>query len=231
MRLAPSLCALRFDAICPARNQNEAHMIRITTRTVLFVLLLAAVFGGGMYVASWWHARQLQQAHIQSDILLEKVRKVAKLVTVEGHFTELYSHKDFWGYDFSPFRKKALLRINATVQVGYDLEKMQIEMVPAQRKIVISNLPDPEILSIDHSVDYYDIQEGTFNYFTPEDYTAINRKAKEYIREKARQSKLFEMAARQGNEMLELIEFMAASAGWTVEYREAPPAIRDTLQH
>lgn len=206
-------------------------MTKAMMRIVLFVLLLASVFGGGAYVATWWHTRQLQQASVQSDILLEKVRKVAKLVTVEGHFTELYTHKDFWGYDFSPFRKKALLRVNATVQVGYDLEKMQIEMVPAQRKIVISNLPDPEILSIDHNVDYYDIQEGTFNYFTPEDYTAINRRAKEYIREKARQSWLFEMAARQGNEMLEIIEFMAAGAGWAVEYREAPPAERDTLRH
>ncbi len=191
-----------------------------TIRTLLIVALLAAVFAGGLYVANWWHAQYERKVEEQSQVLLEKVRKVAKLVTVEGHFSEIYSYKDFWGYDFSPFRKKALLRINATVQVGYDLEKMQIDMDVDQRRILISNLPDPEILSIDHSIDYYDIQEGTFNYFTPEDYTLLNQRAKAFIREKARRSELFEMAARQGNEMLEIIEFMAESAGWTVEYRE-----------
>ncbi len=195
-------------------------MPRWTIRTLLLLALLAAVFAGGLYVANWWHAQYERKVEEQSQVLLEKVRKVARLVTVEGHFSEIYSYKDFWGYDFSPFRKKALLRINATVQVGYDLEKMQIEMDVSNRRIFISNLPDPEILSIDHSIDYYDIQEGTFNYFTPEDYTLLNQRAKAFIREKARQSELFEMAARQGNEMLEIIEFMAESAGWTVEYRE-----------
>ncbi len=205
-------------------------MKNISFRIFFVLVLLLIVFGSGIYVARWWWQQQQQlKVQEQSDVLLEKVRAVAKLITVEGQFSELYSYKEIWGYDWSPFRKKALLRIQATVQVGYDLEKMHIEMQPDKRTIIISNLPEPEILSIDHTIDYYDIQEGTFNYFTPEDYSKLNARAKEFIRQKALQSNLLELAVRQGNEMLELIEFMAESAGWKVQYQSDVPIATDSL--
>ena len=145
--------------------------------------------------------------------------KVYKVVTVEGHFSEVYDYQDYWGYDFSPFRKKALVRVKAKVLAGYDLDNFQLTTYPQEKRIVISHLPQPEILSVEHDMDYYDLTEGTFNAFTTADHNKIQAKAKEFIVTKAKESNLLQSAATQGKEALEMIEFIAESAGWTVDYQ------------
>ena len=94
---------------------------------------------------------------------------------------------------------------------------MKIETFPDEKKIVISQLPDPKIISLDHEVDFYDLQQGTFNGFTAKDYTELNKKAKEYIEKTALDSELLITAKEQANTTFELIEFIAKGAGWIVE--------------
>jgi hypothetical protein len=65
-------------------------------------------------------------------------------------------------------------------------------------------------------VKYKDLEESFFNAFTPEDYTRLNRNAKEVLRKKAEESRLLEEAVQQGNQMLDVIRFMAEGSGWTV---------------
>ncbi len=176
--------------------------------------LLLGVFWGTRYYYTWDAVTEEER----SAVLLERIKTVAKLVTVEGYFSEIYDYKSYWGYDFSPFRKKALVRVKAKVSVGYDLEQMKIEAQPDQKRILISNLPDPEIISIDHDLDYYDISQGSFNTFTSEDYNKINASAKELIEKQARTSDLFITAEEQSNDMLEMIRFMVEGSGWTLEF-------------
>nr|MBP7185061.1 DUF4230 domain-containing protein [Saprospiraceae bacterium] len=152
-----------------------------------------------------------------ADVLLEKIKYVSKLVTVEGYFSELYNYKDYWKYDWWPFQRKALIRVKAKVSAGYDLSQMKISADPKLKQITVSNLPKPQILSIDHDLDYYDISEGTFNSFTPEDYSRISGNAKKIIIEKANQSDLLAKAKAQGNQNIEMMRFIAESAGWTLK--------------
>lgn len=189
-------------------------------KKILIVLALILFFGGGVFLTKKYYTWHEIKAKENSQILLEKVKNVYKLVTVEGHFTEVYDYEDYWGYDFSPFRKKALIRVKAKVSIGYDLEKMQIEALPEKKQIIISKLPEPSIISIDHSLDYYDITEGTFNSFTKEDYNKLNANAKEFIMEKATESELLTSAKKQGNQALEMMTFMVESAGWELVYKK-----------
>ena len=80
-------------------------------------------------------------------------------------------------------------------------------------------------MSIDHTLDYYDITEGTFNSFSTEDYNRINQQAKDYVHSKAEQSNLLNEATKQGNESLDLIKTLAENMGWKVEIEGAtsPP--------
>jgi hypothetical protein len=78
----------------------------------------------------------------------------------------------------------------------------------------MSGLPKPQILSIDHTLDYYDISEGLFSSFSPEDYTRINQRAKDLIRDSALRSNLLSEADAQGAKMLDLMRFMIEGAGW-----------------
>ncbi len=188
---------------------------------ILLPLVLLLLFILGFLAARFFYVeRPREGVEENAQVLLERIQKVAKLVTVEGYFTEVYDYKDYWGYDLPFLRKKALLRVKARVSVGYDLERMKVELRPERGVLIISNIPDPEIISIDHDIDYYDISEGTFNSFSEADYNRLNARAKEYIEARALESDLMEQAAEQGNQLLEVIEFMAKSAGYEVQYLE-----------
>ena len=189
-------------------------------KKLLIGLALILFFGTGVYLTKKYYTWHEVQAKEQSQVLLEKVKSVYKLVTIEGHFSEVYDYEDYWGYDFSPFRKKALIRVKAKVSVGYDLELMKIEALPEQQKIIITQLPEPAILSVDHTLDYYDITQGTFNPFTKEDYNKMNAKAKEFIVQQAEKSDLVATAKQQSNQALEMMRFMVEHAGWELVIEE-----------
>lgn len=183
-------------------------------KKILIVLGIVAVFALGVFVTRYMYETRKIEVQENSDVVLEQIKTVAKLISVEGYFSEIYDYQDYWGYDWSWFRKKALVRVKAKVSVGYDLGQMKIDALPEEKTIVVSNLPKPEILSIDHDLDYYDISEGTFNSFTEADYNRINTNAKKYIEARAQESNLIKTAEEEGNQALELMRFIAESAGW-----------------
>jgi len=188
-------------------------------KKILVLFAIVAMFLLGGYLMHRHYQAQLLEKEISSQVLLERVKSVTKLITVEGYFSEIYDYKDHYYFDISPFQKKALLRVKAKISVGYDLEQLKIETDETTKTLIISNMPDPEILSIDHEVDYYDLQNGVFNSFSSQDLTQLNKNAKDLIEENARKSTLFEQAENQSAEMMEMIKLMVESAGWTVETR------------
>jgi len=189
------------------------------SKKVLIGLAVALAFALGIWLTRNYYKGLEVKSEEQQQVLLEKIKSVSKLITVEGYFSEIYDYKEYWGYDLSPFQKKALIRVKAKVSVGYDMSNMQIDADALTKTITISELPDPEILSIDHDLDYYDTSEGLFNSFTPQELTRLNQKAKNYIREKADESDLIIAAVEQGNKTTDIIKFMAESMGWTVKYK------------
>lgn len=184
-------------------------------------LALVAVFALGIFVAKKYYQVGKLSTEQDAKVLLERIKTVAKLVTVEGYFSEIYTHKDYYHFDLSPFRKKALLRVRAKVSVGFNLESLKMEAKDKSKIIIISNIPDPEIISIDHEIDYYDMQEGTFNFFTEKELTELNKKAKEFIEKKALSDEiaLLPAAEEQMNKMLKSIELIITTAGYTVQYQ------------
>lgn len=198
-------------------------------KRILTVLGLLIFFGLGVFLTRYYYqVTEAEKVEEQAEVLLERIQTVAKMVTVEGYFSEIYNYKEYWRFDWSIFRKKALIRVKAKVSVGYDLSNMKIEAQEKDKLILISNIPDPEIISIDHDLDYYDLSQGTFNSFTEEDYNKLNSNAKLFIEEKAKESDLFEKAEEQGNQLIELIQFITESTGWQVqvEGKIYPPLIQ-----
>ena len=172
----------------------------------------------------FYQSKQQEISKSQSTILLDKVRDVLKLVTVEANFNELYNEtktRPVTLYLPLPstfsFSKKAILEVQGKVLVGYDLEKVTITADSVNRILTLSNLPEPEILSIDHQVQYRNLEESFFNSFDAEDYTDLNHNAKEMLRQKVQESDLMDKARAQGNQMLDVIRFMGESLGWTVK--------------
>lgn len=185
-------------------------------RKLLWPLSLILAFGLGLYVMSWqWTPWSSKQTTETATTLLERIEKVAKLATVEGHFSEIYDYKEYYGYDWAIFRKKALIRVQARVSAGFDLTRIEVEANPSEKQIIISKLPEPMILSIDHDLDYYDLTEGTFNTFSKDDLNKLNQQAKNYIEAAAAKSDLLAQAEERGQELLEMMRFLVEGSGWT----------------
>jgi len=191
------------------------------TKGFLQMLLVAAAFLIGGWLSYRYFAPKSKPVE-DATVLLEKIETVAKLITVEGHFSEIYNYSEYQGYFTMLWDKKVLVRVRATVSAGYDLEQLNITADPATKTIHMSALPEPEILSIDHSLDYYDISEGLFSSFSPEDYNRINQRAKDLIRDQALKSNLLPSARQQADDILETIAFMVQSAGWKLEVGSSP---------
>jgi uncharacterized ubiquitin-like protein YukD len=188
------------------------------TRSIVYIIVIAAVFLLGIFATKWWSGFGAHQSKEDVQVLVEKMKNVSKLITVEGYFSEVYEYKDFMTYDISLFRKKALIRVKAKVSAGVDLNNMKIDVQPMTKTIKISNFSNKaQILSIDHDLDYYDISEGTFNSFSAEDYNLMNEKAKNYIKEQAEKSELLQNASKQTNQILEVLKTMGQTAGYKVE--------------
>ncbi|GAB4499466.1 MAG: hypothetical protein OHK0019_36600 [Saprospiraceae bacterium] len=191
------------------------------TKGFFQMLLVVAAFLVGGFLTYRYFVPQSKPVE-NASVLLEKIQAVTKLITVEGQFSEIYNYSEYQGYFTMLWDKKVLVRVRATVSAGYDLEQLNLTADPATKTIRMSALPEPQILSIDHSLDYYDISEGLFASFSPEDYTRINQRAKDLIRDQAEKSHLMDAAREQADKMLELIQFMVESAGWKLVIADEP---------
>lgn len=199
-------------------------MFRKLGITVIALSLLLLL---GLQLYQLFTARPEQRKEVEATVLLEQIREVCKLVTVEGEFSELYTQKNlrevtlylpiptYW-----EFAKEAIIEVRGRVLVGYDMEQLSIKIDSTTRTITLSNLPQPTILAIDHEIKYRNLEESFFNSFTPDDYTQLNKNAKEALRKKAYESSLLEKARAEGNTMLESIRFMIEGMGWQLQYQE-----------
>lgn len=186
----------------------------MANRISLIGAILFIFFLGGW--ASWYYFTPKSNTVEEAQVMLERIRTVMKLVTVEGQFSELFSNDDYQGAFSFFWEKKMLVRVTATVSAGYDLEKVKIETDAQNKTIRIGPLPAATILSIDDKVDYYDISEGIFTSFSPQDFNRINERVEQIIREKA-QASLLPSAEEQGRKTLDMLKAMIESAGWKVE--------------
>lgn len=155
-------------------------------------------------------------AQVNSTIVVERIQKVMKLVTVEGNFSELMNYKDFDYIDFPGFRKDAILQVDAKVSVGYNLENMKITTDEKTKTITIQQMPKPEILSIDSDIKFKNISTGLFTSFNEAELTKLNTLGKEKIREKALNADLIKNAEEQRADMFDLLFYMAKQGGYKI---------------
>ncbi|MBZ0206123.1 MAG: DUF4230 domain-containing protein [Flavobacteriales bacterium] len=159
--------------------------------------------------------------HVSSTVLLERIRPVLKLITVEGEFSELYNYRNAeapfdWLKKFQPFQKWAILRVTGKASVGYDLEGLRLDFNDADHTVSLVSMGRPQLLSLEHDVDYFDLEAGSFTSFTASDHSKINAQAKDLMRQAVEQSGLFEAAEMRREELLPVLRSIVESAGWTL---------------
>ena len=166
--------------------------------------------------------KRKDMTNAQSVIIMERIRKVWKLITVEGEFAEIYHYENTKERFMSMVssKKKAILLINAKAYVGYDLSKIKMEAVNEKKVIKLTDFPEPQILSLETDLKYYDKKEGLFNKFDSTDLTEVNSQAKEHVMLKIPDSGLFDTAKSEALEAVLLIENIVETIGWTLDYQD-----------
>ena len=156
----------------------------------------------------------------QSVILIDKIKKVCKFITVEGDFSEIYHYenvKEKW-LSLVLGKKKAIILIEAKALVGFDLTKIKMEANNKTRTITLTNFPEPELMSVETDFRYYDKKQGWANPFTASDLTEITTEAKQHIIDKVPQSGLLEEASKQALDTIHLMETLVETINWKLDY-------------
>ncbi|WP_208890436.1 DUF4230 domain-containing protein [Polaribacter sejongensis] len=142
---------------------------------------------------------------------------MSKLVVSKGTFSEVYNYTDSkkYFYDYLSFDKKAIVTVNATVEVGYDLSKLEIQIDSVGKKIYINKIPKEEVV-IAPNIKYFDLQQSQFNTFTKNELNKINQKSIEKIKETITVTDLKEKAKTRLFEELSKIYLLSAVYNWKV---------------
>lgn len=182
------------------------------------IILAVLVTLGVVTIVKSFKKKQLVNA--QSTILLNKIKKVCKFITVEGDFAEIYHYEDVKQkfLKLITSKKKALVVINAKAHVGYDLSKIQLKSDTDKKKIILEHFPQPEVLSIETNLNYYDKTDGYFNKFEANDLTDLHNEAKVHIKAKIPESGLIQIAQQEALETILLIETIVETIGWKLDY-------------
>lgn len=123
-----------------------------------------------------WLTRGKHASVSESQLIYNGLEQIAKLQVTEGYFTEVHHYKDSKSYfnNVLSFNKKALVVVNAKVQIVYDLKKLDIEVDSIRRKVLVKYIPEPEV-TIVPDITYYDVQQSNFNAFNASDYNKIKK--------------------------------------------------------
>lgn len=186
--------------------------------TFFIIIISVLVTLGLVTIYKQWKTKKVTKE--QSILILEKIKRVCKLVSVEGDFAEIYHYEDVKAkfLKLIASRKKALVVINAKAHVGFDLSKVQMSSNPKTKTVFLTHFPQPEVISVESDINYYDKRDGMFNRFEAADLTDLHTKAKAHILDKIPESGLYNMAKQEALEAIHLIENLVETIGWNLDY-------------
>lgn len=176
------------------------------------------VFLVGFLIAKFWYQKsENRQQKEETKIVVNAIKNMSKLVVSSASFSEIYNFKDSkkYFYETISFDKQAIVTVNANVEVGYDLSKLEIQIDSLAKKIYINKIPKEEI-TIAPDIKYFDLQQSQFNSFSKDDLNKINQKSIEKIKQTVELINLKKEAKTRFFEEISKIYQLSAIYGWQV---------------
>ena len=162
---------------------------------------ISSVLGGGP-----------AKPRIDHEIVVERLREVAKLVATE------MTLRDVVIYEQTRLRstKRVLLVVTGRVSAGINLQRAEVKIDSARKHIEVT-MPPAHIQSVDVlNVTTYDERAGLLNPFTTDDRDEIQRRIRTQLQIAARQSGILEHADQAASKAL--TDFLSRD-GYTVEIK------------
>ncbi len=150
-------------------------------------------------------------------ILKNQITRMNKMVVVEQDFSTLQKTKlayEIFGKQVSENEILTLTQTNA--QVTYDLNKMVLEVDSVNRKLIIQELPSPEI-RITPSVEIQSMDDSFLNRIKEDQIKKVTASAKADAQKRVNRAQLQQQGREQLMQNLNTIFVLAKALDYTIE--------------
>lgn len=191
----------------------------MTKKTLIFALICVAL-GSLLTFFIMRKVDKKNEVVPDTELIQQQMKNVSKLVVNEAKISQIYNYKDEKSFmNLMSFDKKALVVVNADVQIMYDLSKLEYNVDETNKIVKITFIPKEEI-KISPDIKIYDVEESRFNAFKGNDYNTIQESVKKQFHEKIMKSNI--QANAKNRLVSELSKFLVVtqSLGWTLKYQD-----------
>ncbi len=186
-----------------------------------FILAFLSLFTGALLMFFIMNKTRADREVLpDTELIQQQMKNVSKLVVNEAKISQIYNYKDQKSFmNIMTFDKKALVVVNADIQILYDLSKLTYIVDETNKTVRITYIPKEEI-TINPDIKIYDVEASRFNAFEGSDYNAIQESVKKQFREKILKSKIEQNAKNRLVSELGKFLVVTQSLGWTLQYQE-----------
>ena len=191
-------------------------------RLALLTASLILAFATGWLAHALWVERSAPSVEERAVVIEGQLRKIAQLATVERRYNEFFNHKEVGYIDLPMFNKSVMLRANARVVMGFDLDGIRVEADEATRTLTIHDWPEPKELAFELQTSYFDFDQGWFNGFEGQELNAVSARLETQLRDKIDYAPLRQACYEQADEWMNVIRDQLALSGWTLRLANWP---------
>jgi Protein of unknown function (DUF4230) len=171
---------------------------------------------GVFYIGKAFKGSDDHQINKDYDVLVHQLSKLNKMIVLEQNYSSFQTHKshrEFAGLSFFP--KALVLYTTAKAQVTYDLQLMKVEVDKQNKRLVIKQIPEPEI-KIFPDLKIHAMDDSMFNSFDQESLNQISQSAKANLSKSINQNQLKQEAKKQLMANLSSIFVLAKALNYTL---------------
>lgn len=189
-------------------------------KRILILALICIFLGSGFTYFIMKKASNSSQVLPDTELIAQQMKNVSKLVVNEAKISQVYNYKDEKSFmNLMSFDKKALVVVNADVQIMYDLSKLEYVVDESTKTLRITHIPKEEI-KINPDIKIYDVEESRFNAFKGSDYNEIQEKVRKQFFDQIKNSNIEKNAENPLVSELSKFLVVTKSLGWTLQYQE-----------
>lgn len=194
--------------------------MRKALRQLVVIAVIAAVASVSTFLMT---SRISEREAFSSSGVIERVRSISELNTVEMYFNEIIDFKNakFFNSFEIPFTQKSFIfTVKARVKAGIDLSSIKEEDVEIDGKRLVLRLDEPVITSGEIlSYKAYDEKDGLFNEVTTEDTLKALELFEKDLRKQAAENGIIEKAKENAEQTLEGIFMMSGYEQVKIDWR------------
>ncbi len=186
--------------------------------------ILSFIFGIILTVflfLSWRSCNKKEDAALINQdyyLITNQIQKMNKMVVLEQDFSSFQTHKSsaasIAGFDILP--REMVLYTTAKAQVSYDLKQMKIDVDTVNKKVILQELPQPEI-KIFPDVKIHFMDDYAINRFTQKDINGVMESAKKNMAKSVNQNNLKKQSQKQLKDNLNDIFVLAKALHYSIE--------------